>query len=165
MLVLPEYLSGDRAKNNMCMYYVMLHICKYSSIYPNVSILSKTSVYTGISNSSPQQHRLLKLSPLVLLQSCPTLCDPMDCSPPGSSVHGILQARILEWVAMSFSKGLPDQESSCVSCWSYIAGQFFYLWPTREDHFPCLSVKFLLTMIICLCHMPYIYLFTSSTHI
>ena len=34
-----------------------------------------------------------------LLQSCPTLCEPMDCSPPGSSVHGILQARILEWVA------------------------------------------------------------------
>ena len=37
-------------------------------------------------------------------QSCPTLCVPMDCSPPGSSVHGILQARILEWVAISFSK-------------------------------------------------------------
>ena len=38
-----------------------------------------------------------------LLQSCLTLCDPMDCSPPGFSVHGILQARILEWVAISFS--------------------------------------------------------------
>ena len=35
-------------------------------------------------------------------QSCPTLCDPVDCSPPGSSVHGILQTRILEWVAISF---------------------------------------------------------------
>ena len=34
-------------------------------------------------------------------QLCPTLCDPMDCSPPGSSVHGILQARILEWVSHS----------------------------------------------------------------
>ena len=40
-----------------------------------------------------------------LLQSCLTLCDPMDCSPPGSSVHGILQARILEWVAMLFFRG------------------------------------------------------------
>ena len=39
------------------------------------------------------------------LQSCPTLCDPMDCRPPGSSVYGILQARILEWVAMPSSKG------------------------------------------------------------
>ena len=38
-------------------------------------------------------------------QSCLTLCDPMDCSPPGSSVHGILQARIFEWVAMPFSRG------------------------------------------------------------
>ena len=38
-------------------------------------------------------------------QSCPTLCDPMDCSLPGSSIHGILQARILEWVAISFSRG------------------------------------------------------------
>ena len=37
------------------------------------------------------------------LQSCPTLCDPMDCSPPGSSIHGIFQARTLEWVAISFS--------------------------------------------------------------
>ena len=37
-------------------------------------------------------------------QSCPTLCDPVDCSPPGSSVHGILQVRILEWVAISSSR-------------------------------------------------------------
>ena len=46
------------------------------------------------------------------LQSCPTLWDPMDCKPPGSSVHGILQAKILEWVAISFSRGsswLRDQ--------------------------------------------------------
>ena len=39
------------------------------------------------------------------LQSCPTLCNPIDCSPPGSSVHGILQTRILEWVAISSSRG------------------------------------------------------------
>ena len=39
------------------------------------------------------------------LQSCLTLCDPMDCSPPGSSVHGIFQARTPEWVAISFSRG------------------------------------------------------------
>ena len=38
------------------------------------------------------------------LQSCPTLCDPVDCILPGSSVHGLLQARILEWVAISFSR-------------------------------------------------------------
>ena len=38
-------------------------------------------------------------------QSCPTLCDPVDCSPPGSSIHGILQAQILEWGAIAFSRG------------------------------------------------------------
>ena len=42
-------------------------------------------------------------------QSCPTLSDPVDCSPPGSSVHGIFQARVLEWVAIAFSVGL-DRE-------------------------------------------------------
>ena len=42
------------------------------------------------------------------LQSCLTLCDPMDCSPPGFSGHGILQARTLEWVAISFSKDATD---------------------------------------------------------
>ena len=42
---------------------------------------------------------------VLVTQSCSTLCDPMDCGPPGSSVHGILQARILEWVAISFSRG------------------------------------------------------------
>ena len=42
-----------------------------------------------------------------VIQSCPTLCNPVDCSPPGSSVHGILQARTLEWVAMLSSRGSP----------------------------------------------------------
>ena len=55
-------------------------------------------------------------------QSCPTLCDPMDCSPPGSSVHGTLQARILEWVAMPSSRGSSQLKDgthiSHVSCTS-----------------------------------------------
>ena len=42
-------------------------------------------------------------------QSCPTLCDPMDCSLPGSSVHGIFQARVLEWGAIAFSNDQPRQ--------------------------------------------------------
>ena len=51
------------------------------------------------------------------IQSCPTLCDPMDYSPPSSSVHGILQARILEWVAISFSRGSSQpRDQSCISC-------------------------------------------------
>ena len=55
-----------------------------------------------------------------LLQSCLTLCDFMDCSPPGSSVHGILQARILEWVAMPSSRGSSrPRDRTCVS---YVSG-------------------------------------------
>ena len=50
-----------------------------------------------------------------LLQFCLCLCDPMDCSPPGCSVHEILQARILEWVAIPFSRGFPDPGIKCGS--------------------------------------------------
>ena len=50
-------------------------------------------------------------------QSCPTLCNPMDCSPPGFSVHGIFQARMLEWVAVTFSKRSSQiQVLNCVYC-------------------------------------------------
>ena len=52
-----------------------------------------------------QEGLLRKGQSVLVAQSCPTLCDPMDCSPPNSSVHGILQARILEWVAMPSSRG------------------------------------------------------------
>ena len=63
-------------------------------------------------------------------QSCPTLCDPMDCSLPGFSIHGIFQARILEWVAISFSRGSSwPRNQTWVSC---IAGKCFILWATRE---------------------------------
>ena len=63
-------------------------------------------------------------------QSCLTLCDPMDCSLPGFSVHGIFQARVLEWVAISFSKGSSRlRDCTQVSC---IADRGFTLWATRE---------------------------------
>ena len=45
---------------------------------------------------------------VLVVQSCPALSNPMDCSLPGSSVHGILQARILDWLAIPFSRDLPD---------------------------------------------------------
>ena len=68
-------------------------------------------------------------------QSCPTLCDPVDCSPPGSSVHRILQARILEWVAISFSRGSSQlRDWTRVSC---MAGRCFLLWATREAPWSC----------------------------
>ena len=65
-----------------------------------------------------------------ITQSCPTLCDPMECSLPCSSIHGIFQARVLEWIAISFSRG-----SSGPRDWtwvSHITGRHFTIWATRE---------------------------------
>ena len=64
-------------------------------------------------------------------QSCPTLCDPMDCSLPGSSVHGIFQAIVLEWIATSFPRG-----SSQPRDWtqvSHIVDRHLTVWATREN--------------------------------
>ena len=59
---------------------------------------------------------IISMSSANSLQSCPTLCDSMDCSPPCSSVHGILQTRILEWVAMPSSRGSDrPRDQTCVS--------------------------------------------------
>ena len=72
-----------------------------------------------------------------LLQLCLTLCNPMDCGPPGSSVHGILQARTLEWAAMPASGGLPDpgiEPSSLIS--SALVGGFFTASGTWEFGWP-----------------------------
>ena len=61
-----------------------------------------------------------------MLQSCPILWNPMDCSPPGSLVQGILQARILVWIAMPFSRASSQpRDLTHVSCASCIAGGFF----------------------------------------
>ena len=65
---------------------------------PSLKLLLKTTFFTF-------PGALYAAAAAKQLQSCPTLCDPIDGSPPGSSVPGILQARILEWVAISFSKG------------------------------------------------------------
>ena len=82
--------------------------------------------------SSSSSAALLSLEKVKVLdtQSCPTLCDPMDCSPPGSSTHGFLHARILEWVAIPFSRGSSwPRDRTWVSC---TAGRFFTIWATRE---------------------------------
>ena len=62
-------------------------------------------------------------------QSCPTLCDPMDCSLPHSYVYGIFRARVLEWVAISFSTGSSrPRDWTQVSC---VVGRRFTVWATR----------------------------------
>ena len=66
----------------------------------------------------------------LVTQSCLTLCDPKDCSPLGFSVHGIIQARILERVAMPSSRGSSQPRDQTQV--SHIAGRFFTIWATRE---------------------------------
>ena len=63
------------------------------------------SIFKSRGITLPRKVHLVKKSESEVIQSCPTLCDPIDCSLPGSSVHGIFQARVLEWIAISFSRG------------------------------------------------------------
>ena len=74
----------------------------------------------------------------LVAQLCLTLCNPMDSSPSGSSVHGIFQARILHWVVIPFSTG-----SSQPTVWtqvSWIAGRLFTVWATRKALYMCVYI-------------------------
>ena len=73
---------------------------------------------------------------VLVTQACPAVWDPMDCSPQDSSVDGILQARILEWVTIPFSRGSSwPRDRIQVSC---MAGRFFINWATIEPHLSAL---------------------------
>ena len=83
---------------------------------------------------SPDPSPWKKLFSTEHVQLCPTHCDPMDCSLPGSSVHGILWARILQWVAMPSSRGSSrPMDWTHVSCVSYIGRQILSHWATWKD--------------------------------
>ena len=89
--------------------------------------LTKMSVIKWVNKCvlvySTKYNEILVSLECLTTKSCPTLCDPMDCNPPGSSLHGIFLARILEWVAMPSSRGFPSPRNwNCVSC---LAGRFF----------------------------------------
>ena len=67
---------------------------------------------------------------MLVAQSCLTLCDSMDCTLPGNSLHGIIQARIPEWVGISFSRGSAQaRDQTGVSC---ISNRFFTICATRD---------------------------------
>ena len=76
---------------------------------------------------------LLLVTAGLVTQLCPTLCNPMDYSLSDSSVHGISQARILEWLTISFSRGSSWlRDWTCTSCISCIGRRILYHWATRE---------------------------------
>ena len=89
--------------------------------------IADSCCHTAVTNTILLNHYVCVL----VVQSCPTLCDPMDCSLLGSPVHGILQARILEWVTIPFFRGSSRPRNwTQVFC---IAGRFFTIWAT-EGH-------------------------------
>ena len=102
-----------------------------SGHWRDVSVVETLSFGRCVFSQQKQAEQTLScLVKVLFAQLCLILCDPIDCSPPGSSVHGILQARILEWVAISFSRGSsrPGVQPQ-VFC---IAGRFFTFSATRE---------------------------------
>ena len=75
-------------------------------------------------------------------QLCLTLCDPLDCSPPASSVHRIFQARILEWVVISYSKGSSQPSNqSCISSISCTGRWILYHWSHLGRSFPVIGLS------------------------
>ena len=76
---------------------------------------------------------------VLVTQMCLTLCNPRDCSSSGFSVHGILQARILEWVAIPFSRGSSwPRDQTWISC---IAGRFLTIWTSRKAQYDVTCMK------------------------
>ena len=99
----------------------VLHI-KWPKYWSCSFSISPSSEYSGLIS--------FRIDCVLVDQLCLTLCDPMDCNPPGSSVHGILQARILKWVAIPFSRGsFQSRDQTQVSC---LAGRFFTTWPPEK---------------------------------
>ena len=117
----------------MCIY---VYICVYIHIY---------TCNTYMHN----MHRECS----VIAQSCLTLCYPMDCSLPGFSIHGIFQARIPEWVAISFSRRSSQPRDRTQV--SHILGRWFTILATREYIKPCMSICKCIHISICLSYVYY----------
>ena len=97
-------------------FYLICCLTNYNSVILMVAL----GFVSSTCQSTSKRCTVLRLR--LDTQSCPTLCDPMDCSPPVSSAHGIFQARMLEWVAISFSRGSSrPRDQIQVSC---TAGRF-----------------------------------------
>ena len=109
-----------------CKYLLLLYGLFFYFIN-HAFFLYQTQLYTSVTVSAVQQSKSAIHIRALVAQLCPTLCDPMDCNTPYSSVHVILQAKLLEWVSMPFSRGLSQpRDRTQVSC---TASGFFTIWP------------------------------------
>ena len=115
-----------------------LHMNIYSSFIPNSPNLKAIKITFSRWNDKLQyiQTRQYRMH----AQSCLTLCNPMDCSPPSSSVYGILQARILERVAMDSSRGSsPPRDWTCISCIGKLVIYHLATWEALTQYYLALK--------------------------
>ena len=97
--------------------------------YHYYSFAQEETDFERVNKLSKAKQPLIGKTEGAVAQSCLILCDPMDCSPPGSSVHGISQARILEWIAMPSSRGSSQpRDRTLVFCGSCISRWILYHW-------------------------------------
>ena len=94
----PRRISQTMTEGNLFFFFFFLQFYFIFKLYIIVLVLPNIKM-------NPPSDPLKKwcLHACSFAESCPTLCDPMDCSPPGSSMHGIFQSRVLEWGAIAFS--------------------------------------------------------------
>ena len=135
---MPECWGAQREINyhifsKLSFFIVQIHSWPPKLIY--LLLLKNLLKWVGKKNLLKwYMHR--KKAKVSVSQSCLTLCDPMDCSRPGSSVCGIFRARILEWLAISFSRGSSQpRDWTLISFIWCIAGRIFTVWATREAQY------------------------------
>ena len=115
--------------------HICAHICRGFVLY--FTQIGSHTYYSEIFS-----HNIAWKSESEVVQSCPTLCNPMACSLPGFSVHGIFQARILEWVTISISRRSSQPRDR--TCISFIDRWILYLWTTRKAHLESVGAEYLL---------------------
>ena len=109
--------------------YHTVHVISLCHVHKNILLFMSIIIYQDI-GISMYLCFCVKESESEVAQLCLTLCDPLYYSLPGFSVHGVFQARVLEWVAIAFSRGSSQpRDQTRVSC---IVGRRFTLWATRE---------------------------------
>ena len=127
-------------KNKYCC--LLINTCRLSNLDSIPQWLVNPNNCASVSSAMSSIHLAM-----CALSVIPTLYNSMDCSSPGSFVHGILQARILEWIAVPFSKGSsPPRDQTQLSC---LAGRFFSIRATREAH----TSSFTYNLDFCLSHI------------
>ena len=127
------YFSPKSLGNVPSFFHFSVFLCLFVMLHPGIFRYKREDLEgMGLFHLDWNQKSMTSFwwCEVSVTQSCLILCDPMDCSLPGSSVLGILQARILEWAAIPFSRGSSQaRDRTKVSC---IAGGFFTSWATRE---------------------------------